>query len=497
VSASGGRQLLDSVLDQLPAGILEISLDARLVGANAEALRLFGLRRSDVLGAGPAAFAAVAVSEDGTPWLPEELPVMRVLATGEAQGPFVVGIRHSNGEIMWALTRAIPARNGDGELTGAVVTLMDVTERKRAEEALRRSEDAWRSLAENLPDHVVVLDREGRIRSVNRNLSEARLAAIIGTEGYSLIDPEFMDEGRAKLEAVLASGTPVSFEMRALGLNQRYRWYESRLIPIRENGRIERVLVVAHDITERREMMAQLAERERLASIGMLSASVAHEIMNPLTSVLAHLDFAMSDRCPSGARMLKELRDAREVAGRMQQIVRDLRTLGRRETEELFYVDVRSVIETALRLAGPQIAHGIMLRVELSDIPDVLASESRLCQVLINLLVNAGQSVSAQAEGARVIRVRTRADAGGDSVGIDVEDTGSGIAPEHLGRIFEPFFTTRDAGTGLGLSIARASMERMGGRLEVESRPGELTTFTVWLSTTRVPRNVSSRPSAT
>jgi signal transduction histidine kinase len=247
-------------------------------------------------------------------------------------------------------------------------------------------------------------------------------------------------------------------------------------------------------VNERRAMMASLAEKERLASVGMLAASVAHEIMNPLTYVRANLDFAIAAdeqgatdaaaRDPD--RRTKALREAREGAARMQQIVCDLRTLGRVSAEENFYVDARAVIETALRLAGPAVSHAATVKLDLAPVPSVLASESRLCQVVINLVVNAGQAVEANAERGGEIRIRTRHDEAKGLVGIEVEDTGEGIAPASLARIFEPFYTTKRSGTGLGLSICRDIVARMGGHIDVRSSKGEGSTFTVWLSTTRV-----------
>ena len=134
--------------------------------------------------------------------------------------------------------------------------------------------------------------------------------------------------------------------------------------------------------------------------------------------------------------------------------------------------------------------------VDLTDIPGVLASESRLCQVFINLFVNAAQAMGDLPAGERQIRVQMRSDESAGLVGIEVADTGPGIDPTNLGRIFEPFFTTKRTGTGLGLSITRDSLEQMGGRIDVTSEPGRGTTFVVWLSTrrqhTKRPAPVSS-----
>ncbi|OJY31075.1 MAG: hypothetical protein BGO98_45140 [Myxococcales bacterium 68-20] len=490
--------LVRVILDAVPGGVIHVALDGSVVEANAEAIRLLGYRFDELTHRFTMSLETTALREDGSPYPISEYPATKVLATGEPQAPITIGVRRPNGETFWAVFRAVPARDTAGTLTGAVVSFIDITERKRAEEELRRSEAKWRSLVENLPDCVLIMDREGRIEWVSRSLPDLEHQQFIGTPSHAYVAPNYLDEWVARFAAVLETRAVTRFETRGFGRRGPSVWYETTLVPIVEapDVPVERVLLLVRDITERREMIAGLAEKERLASIGMLSASVAHEIMNPLTYVLANLDFALSERCPPGARKTKALIDARDGAGRMQQIVWDLRALGRTGSEELFYVDVRSVIETALRLAGPEVAKNVRVSVELTEVPGVLASESRLCQVFINLLINAGHAMADLPTGERSIRIRTRSDEGANLVGVEVSDTGIGIEAENMGRIFDPFFTTKATGTGIGLSIAKEHIERMGGRIAVESEPGRGTTFTVWLSTTRVlpPRAEASAP---
>jgi signal transduction histidine kinase len=308
---------------------------------------------------------------------------------------------------------------------------------------------------------------------------------VLKSSVFDYLDPEMVGEYRRVFDAAIASGETRRLEVRGQGPDGKMVWYETQLVPIAEKGVVQTVLVVSRDVTERRQMLASLAEKERLASVGMLAASVAHEIMNPLTYVLANLDFVVGERTDDPQRNTKALVEAREGARRMQQIVWDLRALGRAGGEELFYVDARTVLEIALRLSGPEVARTASVVLELDEVPCVLASESRLCQVFINLLVNAAQAMEMRDIGDREIRVKTRHNEAAGLVGIDVVDTGEGISDERLARIFEPFFTTKATGTGLGLSICRDIVERMGGRIDVASTPGTGTTFTVWLSTTR------------
>jgi signal transduction histidine kinase len=202
--------------------------------------------------------------------------------------------------------------------------------------------------------------------------------------------------------------------------------------------------------------------------------------------VLANLERAIGGRTLEEADRVSAVTEARAGALRMQQIVSDLRVIGRLGGEELFYVDARRVLETALRLCSHEVGRGGRITLDLKEIPGVLASESQLCQVFINLLVNAAQAVESRPPAEREIRVRTRHDEARNLVAIEFTDTGVGIAHEHIPHIFEPFYTTKKSGTGLGLTISRDIVKRMGGHIGVESEPSRGTTFTVSLSTMRV-----------
>jgi len=472
---------------------VHVGKDGAILEANSEALRILGLRFDELTSRFIADFDPETVGEDGAPFPAARYPVALVLTTGKPQPPVTLGVRKKDGDVAWAVFRAEPVHDAGGRLSGAIVTFLDITERKRVEEALRRSEERWRVLAMNLPDFVLVASRDARILSINRVLPEPVRQKVLSSSIYDYIEEGARADYAVEFERAL-NGETVRFETRGQGAEQLLVWYETQLVPLADaNGEISRVLVVSRDVTERRAMLAGLAEKERLASVGMLAASVAHEIMNPLTYVLANLDFVVGERTGDPARRAQALQAAREGARRMQQIVWDLRALGRAGGEELFYVDARSVLEIALRLSGPEVARTASVVLELDEVPSVLASESRLCQVFINLLVNAAQAMDHRKVEVREIRVKTRNDVVGNLVGIDIADNGAGISPQRLARIFEPFYTTKEAGTGLGLSICRDIVERMGGRIDVTSTLGAGSTFTVWLSTTRqAARSVSA-----
>ena len=261
-----------------------------------------------------------------------------------------------------------------------------------------------------------------------------------------------------------------------------------------------------------RKMSEQLAISERMASAGMLAAGVAHEINNPLAVIMVNLDLmtGLLGQIAPDVRAgvvrglegrLKEidepLRDAREAVERVRGIVRDVKLFSRSQDEERSAVDVRSVIESSIRMAWNEIRHRAQLIKEYGDVPMVDSNEARLGQILLNLLVNAAQAMPEGNADRNQIRVLTKTARSGRVV-IEVRDTGVGIPKEILSRIFDPFFTTKPVGvgTGLGLSLCHRMVSDLGGEISVESEVGKGTTFRVTLPVaTGEPRaRIPSRP---
>jgi PAS domain S-box-containing protein len=495
----GSEEFVRRVLDAVPGGVVHVDVGKVVLSANPEAARILAKPASFLVGRSVLDLGVEVIHEDGSPCPLEECPLGMALLHGTPQGPETLGFRQPDGSFLWATFRATPVPGPEDDLVGVIATFCDITELKLAAERLRASEKRWRALVESLPDRVLVVDLDRRIVSVNprNDGGDERVATapIIGASCDAFVDDTQLDDWQRAFAMAVSTRKPVRFEARAHSPAKGLAWYESILVPLEEGGEVERVMIVARDITERRAMLAGLAEKERLASIGMVAASVAHEIMNPLMYVLANLDLALGGRTLEQARRDQALAEAREGAKRVQRIVSDLRSLGRTGAEELFYVDARAILETALRLSGPEVGRTAHVVLELGEhLPGVLASESRLCQVFINLLVNAAQAMAERAPEERKIVVRSLHDEDAGLVGIAIRDTGPGIPTERLPRVFEPFYTTKPAGTGLGLSISRDIVERMGGRIAVESTVGSGATFTVWLPTTR--RAVSSSSSS-
>ena len=247
---------------------------------------------------------------------------------------------------------------------------------------------------------------------------------------------------------------------------------------------------------ERERMHGQLMLADRLSSMGMLAAGVAHEINNPLAYAMANLelmerDLALvmaanaSDDAPVTQALTDlegRIKEAREGAARVRDIIRDLRLFSRVDERTVGLVDLRQVLDAAVRMVWNEIKHRGRLVRDYGETPLVMANEARLGQVILNLLTNAVHALPEKWDDRSEIRVVGRTDDEGRAQ-IEIHDTGSGIPPEHLHEIFDPFFTTKPVGigTGLGLPICQTIVTALGGEIRVESAVGKGSTFTVIL----------------
>jgi two-component system NtrC family sensor kinase len=255
------------------------------------------------------------------------------------------------------------------------------------------------------------------------------------------------------------------------------------------------VSTLEHRVEERsRELQAaqdRLIQSEKLASLGQLAASIAHEINNPLAGVLTYarlLARKLATEVPDAeARrsLLRQLALVERETERCCAIVRNLLEFARQREPKVEPVDVSAVLGEALSLVGNRLTiQGIELERRLEPLPEVPADAGQLRQVMVNILLNACEAMA----GGGKLTATSRPDEAGGGVQVEIGDTGPGIPPEHLGRIFDPFFTTKEKGTGLGLSVAYGIVQRHGGRIDVRSHPGEGTAMTVWLPRAGPPK---------
>ncbi len=350
-----------------------------------------------------------------------------------------------------------------------------------------------RKYLEELLEHanalIVVVDPGGRVVVFNR-----QLARLTGLRREDVLGEDFLsfvaDTERLRLMRVMAAalkGEAVSnFETRLLGAGgKEVRVSFATSSVMTADGSVEGVIAIGQDLTVVRELEKRVIHAEKLASLGQLAASVVHEINNPMTAVAtyAHALLArrLGDPKADGADQEK-LRKILQASERILNFTKDLVSYARPAQDKPEVVDPHAVLETAVSFCDHVLAqNGVTVEKRFERVPKVRAVKGNLVQVFVNLITNACHAMS---RGGRVT-LSTAVDGG--EVVVQVRDTGSGIAPEHLPRVFEPFFTTKPdgKGTGLGLSIVQGIVENHGGDIRVESTVGEGTVFTIRLPPAR------------
>ena len=350
---------------------------------------------------------------------------------------------------------------------------------------MTRDERELRSVIDAVPVGIMV--RQGNVIAyVNRAVAASfgvEPAALVGRRVVDLARPEYRDAFAEKLAATDRGETRPPFEFRYDRADGRIGTIESYAArPLRWNG-ADAWLTTWRDVTEERALRERLQMADRMAAVGTLASGVAHEINNPLACVTANLELLREELAPPGdavpppanrmspAEILAALDDAREGAERVRLIVRDLRLFARGDSVERGPVDLGGVLQAAERMAGNMVKARARVIQEHAPLPPVDGNATRLCQVFVNILVNAAQAIVAGAPEDNEVRVRATLD--GDQVVVTVRDTGIGIPADVRGRIFDPFFSTRGigGGTGLGLSVCHGIVSSFGGSIAVDEPP--------------------------
>jgi PAS domain S-box-containing protein len=412
-----------------------------------------------------------------------------IRASGAAGG-LEARLRRFDGEYRWFLFQAVPLRDESGNIVKWYGSSTDIEDRKRAEEALRESEQRFRDYAETASDWFWEHGPDHRVTRISEHVNDIGFSPS-GLAGLSRWDiatdietePEKWRMHQATIDArqpfrdfvytVDKDGSPIYVRTSGKPIHDasgKFLGYRGTGTNITATIRVE----LAEEAL--RKAQAELAHVTRVTMLGELTASIAHEVNQPLAAVVANAEACLRwlDRNPpdlAAARRSAEW--AIDDGNRASEVVRRVRALANKTDTEKVPLDVNDVVREVTTLVQRElVSHRISLRMELAPAPlKVLGDRVQLQQVIINLVMNGIEAMQGVAGGPRELVIRSGQDEM-RQVFVSVADCGIGISDENASRLFSAFFTTKPGGLGMGLSICRSIVEAHGGRLSASSNEG-------------------------
>jgi PAS domain S-box-containing protein len=476
-----------TVLDEMEEAYYELDLAGKFTFFNDALIRKSGSSREELMGTGYKAYTPAKDMER------VYKAFNQVYKTGRPLEGIPLHSLRRDGTIIFSEETVLPLKNKAGEIIGFRGVSRDVTERLQMMEALRRSEERYRTMLDEMEEAYYEVDLNGNFTffsdALCRQLGYSR-EEIMGMSYRVYIPPENAKKVFEIYNSVYRTGEPRKlFTSSQIKKDGTQIYTEDSIFPIRdEEGKISGFRGISRDITERKqrdeerkqlEQKAQFASR--LASVGELASGVAHEINNPLTAVIGYAHLLL-ERKDIPVDIKRDVEVINEGAQRVAGIIKKLLVFARQTKPERTYVDINEIINTTLELRAYSLqSSNIKVILQLDpDLPMTVADPGQLQQVFLNLIMNAEAEVKLVHGGGKMA---IKTEQIGDNLRVSFKDNGLGIARENLERIFNPFFTTRKVGqgTGLGLSVCHGIVTEHKGRIWAESQLGKGATFIVEL----------------
>jgi len=449
------------------------SLDGMLLDVNDSFCKLTGYSKEELL--------TGKRYQDITPKEYEEYEaktIERILRTGEPAEYEKEFIRKDGFSVPILLT-AFVVKGIDGKTLGVAVIIKDITERRKAEEALKDSEEMLRNVFAASPNAIIVTDLNGNIVDCNQATVDLHgyqsREGLIGKNVLEFVAKKDHKKAIENLKKTFEQGSAKNLEYTFLTKDGCEFSGELSASAVRDaSGKPEYFVAITKDITEQKILQEKLIISEKLAAIGQLASAVGHEIRNPLGVIRNSTYFLnMKLKDNTDEKVMKHLKILENEVNSANLIISDLLDFARKKLPVLEPVNLNNILISAL--SSILIPENIRVTTELGEIPQMLLDPEQVRRVFLNIALNA---VQAMPEGGKLTTQTSKHD---DSVEITFTDTGVGIQKENMEKLFTPLFSTKAKGVGLGLSICKQIVEGHGGNITVKSTAGEGSTFTVRL----------------
>ena len=468
------EQRFTQLFESLQEGVYISNPEGKLLEVNPALVAILGYEsKEDLLNLAP---ERLGVDASGDP----------VLGRGGSQGGSTrtreVRLRRKDGGIAVCVDTSTGVMEA-GRIVRYQGTLVDVTDKRALERQLHRQEEFRRHLLESFPDLILVFDLKGKYTFVSKRIGELLGYGPEHLLGKNVEDAENTSPELAALYRAVATGQSslTSCEYGSRHQDGSWRTMLGMASPLLDaEGKPAGVIISVRDVTMEKKLEQQIIQSERLAAMGQMIGGFAHELNNPLTSILGMAELLQDGDVSEAAR--KQVAILHKEARRAAEIVQNLQYFARPPAPGKSQVNLSELVQRTVQMQAYPLRKSNIAVDFLPEpaIPAIMADSSQLMQVFLNLLLNAEQAIRESREKGTI---RVRIGRNPDSVWVVFQDDGPGIPPENMAHIFDPFFTTKrpGRGTGLGLSICKTVLREHGGNIEAASAPGGGAAFTITL----------------